>query len=99
MDYIVSNPPYVDRSSLDKDADGVWFEPSIALFSDEKGFKDLDTIISKSIRFLKPKGKLLLEHSYEQSKKIVTLAKKIGYKNLEQLKDNNNLMRVSILSK
>ena len=99
MDYIVSNPPYLDRSSLDKDADGVWFEPSIALFSDEKGFKDLDTIISKSIRFLKPKGKLLLEHSYEQSKKIVTLAKKIGYKNLEQLKDNNNLMRVSILSK
>ena len=99
MDFIVSNPPYVDRSSLDKDADGVWFEPSIALFSDEKGFKDLDTIISKSIRFLKPKGKLLLEHSYEQSKKIVTLAKKIGYKNLEQFKDNNNLMRVSILSK
>ena len=42
MDFIVSNPPYVDKEKLIGDEDGVWFEPEKALFSDEKGMTDLE---------------------------------------------------------
>ena len=48
MDYIVSNPPYVDENELEGDEDGIWFEPKEALFSKDEGMKDLKTIISKS---------------------------------------------------
>ena len=48
MDYIVSNPPYVDENELEGDEDGIWFEPKEALFSKDEGMKDLKTIISKA---------------------------------------------------
>ncbi|MFL2779672.1 MAG: peptide chain release factor N(5)-glutamine methyltransferase [Gammaproteobacteria bacterium] len=98
MDFIVSNPPYVSKSELIGNEDGIWFEPEMALFSDDTGMTDIKTIIFKSINFLKNNGKLLLEHAPNQAKKIVKEAKKAGYTKIEQINDYNGLSRVSILS-
>ena len=99
LDIIISNPPYVDKKSLDKDEDGVWFEPEEALFSKKSGLEDIMIILQKSIIFLKKGGKLFLEHAPSQAKKIASISKKIGYKELEQRKDLNKDIRVSILTK
>ena len=99
LDIIISNPPYVDKKSLDKDEDGVWFEPEEALFSKKSGLKDIMIILQKSIIFLKKGGKLFLEHAPFQAKKIASISKKVGYKELEQRKDLNKDIRVSILTK
>ena len=98
MDFIVSNPPYVDKNELKGDEDGIWFEPKQALFSEDEGMKDLKTIITKSLNFLKKDGMLFLEHSPFQAKKIINEAKKAGYSRCEQFKDNNDLLRISVLS-
>ena len=98
MDFIVSNPPYISKSELTGNEDGIWFEPEMALFSDDAGMTDIKTIIFKSINFLKNNGKLLLEHAPYQAKKIVKEAKKAGYTKIEQINDYNGLSRVSILS-
>ena len=97
MDYIVSNPPYVDENELEGDEDGIWFEPKEALFSKDNGMKDLKTIISKSLNFLKNDGLLFLEHSPFQAKKIIKEAKKAGYSSCKQFKDYNGLLRISVL--
>ena len=97
MDYIVSNPPYVDENELEGDEDGIWYEPKEALFSKDEGMKDLKTIISKSFNFLKNDGLLFLEHSPFQAKKIIKEAKKAGYSSCKQFKDYNGLLRISVL--
>ena len=50
LDIIISNPPYVDKNSLNKDEDGVWFEPEEALFSERFGLK-ISQLYMKSIFF------------------------------------------------
>ena len=99
LDIIISNPPYVDKNSLNKDEDGVWFEPEEALFSERFGLQDISIILEKSIFFLKEEGKLFLEHAPSQAEKIASISEKIGYINLEQKKDLNKDIRVSILTK
>ena len=71
----------------------------VALFSEKSGLKDIMIILQKSIIFLKKGGKLFLEHAPFQAKKIANISKKVGYKELEQRKDLNKDIRVSILTK
>ena len=97
MDFIVSNPPYVNKEKLIGDEDGIWFEPENALFAEDEGMTDLKTIIFNSINFLKDNGKLFLEHAPDQAKKVIREAKKVGFKKIEQVNDYNGLTRVSIL--
>ena len=88
-----------NKNSLNKDEDGVWFEPEEALFSERFGLQDISIILEKSIFFLKEEGKLFLEHSPSQAEKIASISEKIGYINLEQKKYLNKDIRVSILTK
>ena len=97
MDFIVSNPPYVDKDKLIGNEDGIWFEPEKALFAEDEGMADLKTIIFKSINFLKENGKLFLEHAPDQAKKVAKEAKKVGFTKIDQFSDYNGLARVSIL--
>ena len=84
-DLIVSNPPYVDRSTNTNES--LKFEPEEAIFSDENGLKDLRIIISQSKHYLNYGGIIFLEHSPEQKKIIKNLLKKSGFGNVTSIKD------------
>jgi release factor glutamine methyltransferase len=84
-DLIVSNPPYVDRSTNTNES--LKFEPEEAIFSDENGLKDLRIIISQSKDYLNYGGIIFLEHSPEQKKIIKNLLKKNGFRDVSSIKD------------
>ena len=84
-DLIVSNPPYVDRSTNTNES--LKFEPEEAIFSDENGLKDLRIIISQSKDYLNYGGIIFLEHSPEQKKIIKNLLKKNGFRDVTSIKD------------
>ena len=86
---IVSNPPYIDpdlRATLSPEVDK--FEPSTALFSEEKGLQVLKKILESAHEWLTPGGKLGLEISPEQSMVLKTLMENSGhYEAVEIRKD------------
>ena len=84
-DLIVSNPPYVDKSTNTNES--LKFEPEEAIFSDENGLKDLRIIISQSKDYLNYGGIIFLEHSPEQKKIIKNLLKKNGFRDVSSIKD------------
>ena len=53
FDVIVSNPPYVDQNDKRLLGDGVSFEPTEALISEERGLKDIRHIIKTSKSYLR----------------------------------------------
>lgn len=91
-DFILSNPPYIDRD-LDRVAESVKdHEPELALYGGEKGLEVVERIITESSKHLNPGGKLYIEHEPEQSEFI---SKKIRF--IETIKDQFGTDRVSVL--
>ena len=90
-DLIVSNPPYVDKSTNTDES--LKFEPEEAIFSDENGLKDLRIIISQSKDYLNYGGIIFLEHSPEQKKIIKNLLKKNGFRDVTSIKDLKRMER------
>lgn len=99
VDFIISNPPYVDKKDIKKDEDGIWYEPEIALFSENQGSADIEIIIKKSFQFLNNKGKLFLEHSPSQQSLIKKIANDSNFKSVYFKEDLNKDIRFSILEK
>ena len=95
FDVIVSNPPYVDRNDKRLLGDGVSFEPTEALISEERGLKDIKHIIKTSKSYLRDSGCLLVEHAPEQSKDVVDLFKDYSYSSIRLFQDLNGDDRVS----
>ena len=93
---VISNPPYVSNS-IDKSlSDSIRFEPNISLYSRNKGFFDLEKIISKAPRFLTSKGKILLEHGETQAGLVRSHLKKNGFNRINTFRDLNKSERVTI---
>ena len=91
FDLIVANPPYISEDAkLDV---STLFEPKLALFSKNAGFKDLKKIISEAINYLKINGVLILEHGVKQSSELSTHMKYSGYRNVGTLNDLKNIKR------
>ena len=73
-DLIVSNPPYVKKSDLDKlDKDVINHEPILALDGGLDGLSKIRKVIKKSSELVKLNGKLILEIAHDQK----TMVKKI----------------------
>lgn len=98
---ICSNPPYIknrDIKSLDKSVKK--YEPKLALKGGITGIKFYKTIISRAHKYLKTDGYLVLEIGYNQAKKIKKIAEKTKrYRNIEVIKDYNNLDRIVIMQR
>lgn len=87
-DYIISNPPYIDRS------EGAYmatetkrFEPELALYAEDGGLASYKIIIESAHRYLKPKGKIFLEIGYRQKDAISTLLNQHNFTNTIALQD------------
>ena len=90
FDLIVSNPPYI--SEKDPHLEDLRFEPIEALVSGNDGLDDIRLIISQSPQYLNKGGLLLLEHGYDQKKKIVKLLDK-SFTNIKSFQDLNKVDR------
>ena len=99
-DIIVSNPPYIELSSLKylvKDV--VKYEPKLALSGGLDGFSKIRKVISKAATLIKKNGKLVLEIGFNQKHKTKEILKKEGFYINKTLKDYGNNDRCIISTK
>lgn len=73
FDVIVSNPPYISRDYVVNNI--VKHEPSIALFADNNGLKNYETIIKNLDKVLNKNGVILFEIGYDQKEAILDICK------------------------
>jgi len=98
IDLIVSNPPYVLDSEVPKDST-VRSEPNTAIFIDDNN----PLIFYRSIcefgkKYLNSGGKIFFEINPCFANELIILIKKIGYSDMEIIKDFYNKKRFIIVS-
>ena len=96
-DLIVSNPPYIETSVIEKLEPEVKHEPFIALNGGADGLDFYKIIINKAQEYLKPEGILAMEIGFNQAKKVEKLINESGnYYNIKIIKDLGENDRVII---
>ncbi len=78
FNYIVSNPPYIETSTIKTLSKEVQNEPNLALDGGEDGLKFYKEILKKASKYLLPNGYLIVEIGYNQAEKIITAYKKLN---------------------
>lgn len=94
-DFIVSNPPYIDKNDPHLAQGDVRFEPASALIADNNGLQDYIDIMSSAKPFLKSGAYLLFEHGFEQASAVSSLFESHGYSNISTVKDFSGNDRVT----
>ena len=72
------------------------FEPQSALIAPRCGLADIEQIAKAALSYVKPEGWLLFEHGYEQASDVQTLLKRLGYRNVESVRDLSGHERVTL---
>ena len=99
-DFIVSNPPYINKVNLKRLDDNVkLFEPVIALSAGIDGLSETKKLIIKSNKLLKINGKLIFEIESTQKKNVVQLLRKNNFYVHRVCKDIQLYPRVVVSSK
>ena len=95
-DIIVSNPPYIPSSEIDKlQIDIKDWEPKEALDGGENGLEYIRKLIENAPNCLKPKGLLLIEIGFDQGNKAIKLAQdQKKYDEINIIKDLNGEDRI-----
>lgn len=90
---IVANPPYIDANDPLLDTKTLRFEPSIALYSKDSGYRDPVGWAEKSALILKPGGILLMEIGADQGERLEEIFKQ-WFKRISLLEDLQGIPRV-----
>ncbi len=97
FDVIVSNPPYIPTSDVEKlDSKVKDFEPQLALDGDSDGLKFYRIIANKLDEHLKEDGVLLVEFGVNQADDIKAIFEKYD---VEILKDIEGLDRIAVVKR
>jgi len=96
FDVIVSNPPYIASDDPDLQCGILKYEPASAIISSLNGLQDVLDIITQAKRYLKPQGKLLIEHGFQQGAEIRRIFSNLGYSNINTYQDLAGLDRVTV---
>lgn len=99
FDLILSNPPYIAEGDSHLTNLELKYEPKNALVSAKNGFSDIFKIIDSAPNFLKPQGKLFIEHGYTQADKVKNYLQQKSFENIKQHRDINQKTRVTSASK
>ncbi|MDA1338942.1 MAG: peptide chain release factor N(5)-glutamine methyltransferase [Proteobacteria bacterium] len=95
FDLVISNPPYVDSTDPYLNKDELKFEPPSALYSDNKGYSDIEKIINHSPDYLKEGGQLIIEHGYNQADQVKAIFQSAKFISINQYQDINSKIRVT----
>ena len=99
-DYIVSNPPYINKFELNRLGKNIrLFEPNKALEAGIDGLREIKKLILKSRKLLKINGKLIFEIGIKQLKFIMIFLNKNGFYTNKICKDIYSNPRVIIATK
>ena len=97
FDMILSNPPYIRTSEIERLQEEVRFhDPIKALDGKEDGLYFYRIIVKESRQYLKRGGWLIFEIGSDQAEAVKTLLQEAGYENIEVKKDLAGLDRVVI---
>ena len=94
FDLIVTNPPYI--ADQDPHLENLQHEPNKALVAKDNGLRDIRLIIEQSTEVLKRGGLLMLEHGYQQQEEVENIFKKNHFSNVSNLKDFQELPRITL---
>ncbi len=97
-DFILTNPPYIDRTLGRTDESVLRHEPHDALFADNGGLALIERIIMKASEHLTPHGILVIEHEPEQSASIRTLGMTHGFTTITK-QDQYGVERYTLLTR
>ena len=87
FDFIVANPPYVERGDSRLVSGDLRHEPRMALDGGVDGLDSIREIIAGAPRVLAPGGTLLLEHGYDQAPAVARLFRAFEFRRIETHKD------------
>jgi release factor glutamine methyltransferase len=93
FDIIVANPPYIDEKDSRVEKHVRQFEPSTALFAEQQGLQFLKDWSSHHFQNLKPGGLMIFEMGCDQGQAMREHFEKIGFQNVEVIKDYGGLDR------
>jgi release factor glutamine methyltransferase len=95
FDLIVGNPPYISATDPHLARGDVRFEPLTALTAGHDGLDDLRQLTAAACAHLKPGGRVLLEHGYDQAGAVRTLLQDNGIPHPQSWADLAGIARVS----
>jgi len=99
-DLIVTNPPYIELTSLKYlEKDVVNFEPELALSGGFDGFSKIRKVINKASILIKKNGKFILEIGFNQKNETKKILKEEGFYINKAIKDYGNNDRCIISTK
>ncbi len=93
FDVVVSNPPYIAKN--DDHLIHLAFEPRSALIASNHGLSDIETIVKNGVNFLSDKGKLFIEHGYNQKQNVQEIFKRYNYKDIVSFMDLTGHYRIT----
>ena len=96
FDIIVSNPPYISKEDPHLKQPELIKQPQVALVSDDEGLQDIKVIVGNASEYLRKMGILLVEHGYNQANKVKQIFTDNKFNQIEQHKDINNKIRVTV---
>lgn len=96
FDFIVSNPPYIDKNDPHLSQGDVRFEPLTALVAEDNGLADIKLISQLAPNYLNPNAKLIFEHGYDQGQSVRKILSDNNFQKVETFKDLSGNDRVSI---
>lgn len=87
FDFIVSNPPYIEKAIIPTLPEEVKYEPEIALDGGEDGLEFYKIIAKKAKSFLNKDGYIAVEIGYNQRVAVIKIFEEEGYKEIYSKKD------------
>ena len=95
FDLIVANPPYIATTDPHLCAGDLRHEPEPALAGGADGLDAIRQIVAGAPRHLRPRGRLWLEHGYDQAAAVHELLAAAGFDDIQQHRDVAGIVRVS----
>ena len=89
-DLIVSNPPYIKKSSLKCLEKDIGFEPRQALDGGLDGLSEIRKVINKSSELIKRSGHFIIEIGFDQKNKVKKILSDNGFYIKKTVKDLSN---------